>query len=239
MHAYAAGNTPRDVRWDVQDVLGAFKAMTGGRGGRHPGHHRHHRGPGGPGGFGGFGGGFPFGGPPFGGGGGGPYGRGGGRRARRGDVRTAVLMLLAEEPRNGYQIMQEIEQRSEGSWRASPGSVYPALQQLEDEGLVRAKETDGRKLFELTDDGQAAVAERPQDAPAPWEETSHGFSDQKVELGALMREVAQAFVQVIRVGGDRQLAEAKKLLSETRRTLYRILADGEDEGATDAEPEKS
>ena len=76
---------------------------------------------------------------------GGPRGRG--RKARRGDIRTAALLLLAEEPRNGYQIMQEVEERSDGVWRPSPGSVYPALAQLEDEGLIRSEETDGRKLF--------------------------------------------------------------------------------------------
>src|SRR5215208_2879278 len=91
---------------------------------------------------------FPFGGPM--GFGGGPFG-GRGPRARRGDVRQALLTLLAEEPRNGYQLMQEIERRSEGVWRPSPGSVYPALQQLEDEGLVRAEESDGSKRFVLTD----------------------------------------------------------------------------------------
>src|SRR6267142_1980350 len=79
-------------------------------------------------------------------------GRGG--KARRGDIRTAALLLLAEEPRNGYQIMQEVEERSNGVWRPSPGSVYPALQQLEDEGLIRSQETDGRKLFALTDEGR-------------------------------------------------------------------------------------
>ncbi len=88
-------------------------------------------------------------------GGGGPW-RGGGRKARRGDIRTAALLLLAEEPRNGYQIMQEVQERSEGAWRPSPGSVYPALQQLEDEGLIRSEEVDGRKLFRLTDEGLAA-----------------------------------------------------------------------------------
>ncbi len=80
---------------------------------------------------------------------------GGGRKARRGDIRTAALLLLAEEPRNGYQIMQEVQERSEGAWRPSPGSVYPALQQLEDEGLIRSEEVDGRKLFRLTDEGLA------------------------------------------------------------------------------------
>src|SRR5271168_4899269 len=88
--------------------------------------------------FGGSGRGFGFGGGP---------GRGRGRRARRGDIRMAALLLLAEEPRNGYQIMQEVQERSGGVWSPSPGSVYPALQQLEDEGLIRTQEDDGRKLF--------------------------------------------------------------------------------------------
>ena len=84
----------------------------------------------------------------------GPRGpRGRGRKARRGDIRTAALLLLAEEPRNGYQIMQEVEERSGGVWSPSPGSVYPALAQLEDEGLIRSEEIDGRKLFALTDAG--------------------------------------------------------------------------------------
>src|SRR5215210_86537 len=80
----------------------------------------------------------------------GPWGFGShrGPRARRGDVRAALLVLLAEEPRNGYQLMQEIEERSDGVWRPSPGSVYPALQQLEDEGLVRVAPGEGRKAFE-------------------------------------------------------------------------------------------
>src|SRR5665811_818265 len=97
--------------------------------------------------FGGFG--------PFGPGGGGPRGRG--RKARRGDIRTAALLLLAEEPRNGYQIMQEVEQRSDGVWRPSPGSVYPALAQLEDEGLIHSEEVDGRKRFAITDAGREQI----------------------------------------------------------------------------------
>src|SRR5881396_519230 len=76
------------------------------------------------------------------------------RRMRRGDVRAALLVLLAEEPRNGYGLMQEIERRSDGVWRPSPGSVYPALALLEDEGLVRTTEEDGRKVFTLTDAGR-------------------------------------------------------------------------------------
>ena len=131
------------------------------------GRHGPFGGPEGPGrGFGGPGRGFggPFGGPPWGGPGGrgpgGPGGRHGGRR-RRGDVRTALLLLLAEEPRNGYQLMQEIEERSGGRWRPSPGSVYPALSQLEDEGLVRwpSKVEPGR-VFEITDAGREHLETR-------------------------------------------------------------------------------
>src|ERR1700722_7995085 len=126
-------------------------AAHGGPGPRHR-HHRHR-------GFGGEGfGGFGF----------GPGPRGRGRKARRGDIRTAALLLLAEEPRNGYQIMQEVEERSDGVWRPSPGSVYPALQQLEDEGLIRSQESEGRKLYRLTDPGEAYLRDRGDDKPAPW-----------------------------------------------------------------------
>jgi DNA-binding PadR family transcriptional regulator len=155
----------------------------------------------------------------------GPRGRG--RKARRGDIRTAALLLLAEEPRNGYQIMQEVEQRSDSVWRPSPGSVYPALQQLEDEGLIRSQESDGRKLFALTDEGRAHVQERDADAPAPWDQMSGDVSDQAHALGSLMREVASAFVQVMRTGSDAQMAKAREVLSAARRDLYRILADGD------------
>jgi DNA-binding PadR family transcriptional regulator len=175
----------------------------------------------GPGEFGG----FPFGG--FGPGSGwGPRGRG--RKARRGDIRTAALLLLAEEPRNGYQIMQEVEERSEGLWRPSPGSVYPALQQLEDEGLIRSEEQDGRKLFALTDAGRALVEERGTDRPAPWQQMSGDFSGQASELRRLIREVAYAYAQLMRTGSDAQIAKAGEVLANARRELYRILADGDD-----------
>jgi DNA-binding PadR family transcriptional regulator len=190
----------------------------------HPGHHhgghRHRHGPRG----GGFGGG-PFGGFGPGFGPGGPRGRG--RKARRGDIRTAALLLLNEEPRNGYQIMQEVQERSDGVWRPSPGSTYPALQQLEDEGLIRAQELDGRKLFELTDAGREYVKERGEDKPAPWEQMSDDVSDQAHELGRLIREVASAFTQVVKTGSEAQMGEARKVLTRTRKDLYRILADGD------------
>src|SRR5438477_12299860 len=157
--------------------------------------------------------------------GGGPYWRA--RKARRGDIRTAALLLLAEEPRNGYQIMQEVEERSGGVWRPSPGSVYPALSQLEDEGLIRADESDGRKLFALTDAGRALLEERDPSKPAPWEQMSGEASNEAYALGRLLREVYFAFVQVSRAGSEEQIAKAKEVLAEARRRLYLILADGE------------
>src|ERR1700692_2681013 len=115
-----------------------------------------------------------------------PAGRGRGRKARRGDIRTAALLLLADEPRNGYQIMQEVQERSDGAWSPSPGSVYPALSQLEDEGLIRTEEREGRKAYALTDAGREAVEQRDASRPAPWEQMSEEFSDGARELGKLM-----------------------------------------------------
>ena len=153
-----------------------------------------------------------------------------GRQARRGDIRTAALLLLAEEPRNGYAIMQEIETRSSGVWAPSPGSVYPALAQLEDEGLIRSEEVDGRKRFAITDAGREQLASRPQDAPAPWDTLAGGVSQDVQELFGLMRQVGIAAMQLVQTATESQLAEAKKVLSETRRAIYKILADGEGDG---------
>ncbi len=125
--------------------------------------------------------------------------------------------------------MQEVQESSDGVWRPSPGSVYPALQQLEDEGLFRSQELDGRKLFQLTDAGREYVEERGDDKPAPWEQMSGDVSDQAHELGKLMREVANAFVQVMKTGSEAQIGEARKVLVTARRDLYRILADGDPE----------
>jgi len=165
-----------------------------------------------------------FGGPPWGGpmGMGGPFGGGRGRK-RRGDVRIALLMLLAEEPRNGYQLMQTIEERSDGNWRPSPGSVYPSLAQLEDEGLVRAIERDGSKLFEITDAGRALVSERPDQTP-PWEAADDPGHRAAFELRSQIGQIAVAAIQVAQAGDEQQLAAAHETLAETKRTLYRILA---------------
>jgi DNA-binding PadR family transcriptional regulator len=217
---YAISDFPSRGRHGFRD---AMRAMAGAERGRGRGRRHHHHG--GDRFF------MGFGGPPF--GPGGPFGRGG-PKARRGDVRTAALLLLDEGPRNGYQIMQDIEERSGGVWRPSPGSVYPALQQLEDEGLVRATEADGRKQFELTDAGKTHVAERGEDMPPPWEEMSGDYSDDMRAAGNLMREVALAFSQVLRAGSPSQIAEMSKVLADTRRSLYRILAEGEPAEGDDA-----
>ena len=169
---------------------------------------------------------FPFGpgGFPF--GPGGPWGGRRGPKARRGDVRMAALLLLAEEPRNGYQIMQELETRTRGAWRPSPGSVYPALQQLEDEGLVRSTERDGRRRYELTDAGRRVVDERDPDAPTPWEQMTDDVSDDAWGLMNTGREVAMAMLQVMQTGTEAQRREAQRILVGARRDLYRLLADG-------------
>jgi DNA-binding PadR family transcriptional regulator len=160
----------------------------------------------------------------------GPWGPGfGGRgrpRARRGDVRAALLVLLAEEPRNGYGLMQEIESRSEGVWRPSPGSVYPALQQLEDEGLVRAEERDGSRVFTLTDEGRAYVEDN--DLGAPWEAVRDEQGEDIRDIRGLIAQVAAAAWQVGQAGTEAQIAEARRLLAETRRALYRILSEDDE-----------
>lgn len=191
----------------------------------HEHRHRGHRGgPFGGGAFpwdfgrGGPGRGGPFGGRP-------PFGRG--RKAKRGDVRAAILALLTEEPRNGYQIIQEIDRRSEGGWKPSPGAVYPALQQLTDEGLVLSEESDGRKSFRLTEAGRAYVAEHADEVRAPWEEMTPDVDDSTWEMMNLARQSGFAMLQILQTGSDAQIHQAKQILTETRRKLYQILADGD------------
>jgi DNA-binding PadR family transcriptional regulator len=178
-----------------------------------------------------FGPGRGFGGPPFGRGGGfgGPPFGGGRGRKRRGDVRVALLLLLAEEPRNGYQLMQTIEDRSGGRWRPSPGSVYPALAQLEDEGYIRATERDGTKLFEITDAGRQHIGERGDTAP-PWESDDEEAFAPLADLRALVGQIHVAAMQVAQAGDERQLERASETLAETRRALYRILAEDDEQG---------
>jgi DNA-binding PadR family transcriptional regulator len=137
-------------------------------------------------------------------------------------------MLLAEEPRNGYQLMQTIEERSGGRWRPSPGSVYPTLAQLEDEGLIRGIERDGTKLFELTDQGREHV-EQHGSRQAPWEEGDEGFDRGSLpEMASLIIQIGKAAWQVAQEGDERQVEKARQTLAETRRALYGILAEDAD-----------
>jgi len=154
-----------------------------------------------------------FGGPPR-----------GGRRARRGDVRTAVLAVLADRPLHGYDVIRELEQRSGGAWSPSPGSIYPTLQMLEDEGLVTGQEQDGKRVYSLTDAGRAELQERRERAGGadPWDHggVPEGFAklrDAGFQLGA-------AAMQAARTASPEQLDEVTGILSEARRKIYEILA---------------
>jgi DNA-binding PadR family transcriptional regulator len=148
-----------------------------------------------------------------------------GPRARRGDIRAGILALLKEAPRNGYQIMQELEQRSQGLWRPSPGSIYPALQQLEDEGLVQSEAASVGRTFRLTEAGRAYVEAHPEEVAAPWSTMSSAAGDDFLSLINLMRGVVAASVQVAQTGNAAQIAEAQKILSGARRALYHLLAE--------------
>jgi len=149
---------------------------------------------------------------------------GAGPRASRGDIRSAILALLGEGPMHGYQIMRELAERTAGVWRPSPGSVYPTLQQLQDEGLVREIESEGgRHTFELTDEGRAAA--EALETLTPWEAVADETEAAAVELRDLVFQVMAAARQVVHAGDASHLAQAKDVLRETRQRLYRILAD--------------
>jgi DNA-binding PadR family transcriptional regulator len=181
----------------------------------------------GPRGMRGFGPGFGPGGPGFGPGGPGPGGPGGprgrGGRSRRGNVRAAVLALLAEEPRHGYAIMTELGERSGGLWRPSPGSVYPVLQQLQDEGLVLVEEADGRRIFTLSEAGRSYVAEHPEEMAEPWRVAESGPMQRAQSLMFSVQALGAAADQVARLGTEEQATQAVAALDEARKRLYRIL----------------
>jgi DNA-binding PadR family transcriptional regulator len=227
-----------DWNWSFDEDGVRVHVAARGRGRRGP--HGHGHGPwgGGGGAGGGWGGGDPpwRDGPPF-----GPpwagflqaiFGVGRGPRARRGDVRAALLVLLDEEPRNGYQLMQELERRSQGAWRPSSGSVYPTLSQLEDEGLVAASKDESNRVYRLTERGKQHVAKHRDELGKPWETDSPGAgNDPRWEIMNLMREIGPALGQVLKFGTPEQIAEARRIVSEARRALYRLLAD--DQAAAD------
>ncbi|GAA1966268.1 PadR family transcriptional regulator [Agromyces allii] len=147
--------------------------------------------------------------------------RAGSSRAGRGDVRAAVLALLAEQSMHGYQIIHEIEERSGGTWKPSAGSVYPTLQLLADEGLISAQESNGRKTYSLTDEGRAAVADAAGSEPWNPQASDAGGAAALPKAGF---ELAQAAAQVGRTGTPEQVQQAVAALDEARRRLYSILA---------------
>ncbi len=211
-------------------VMGAVREMSGGRGpGLHGGPWERGAGRKGtrgwPPGFGGqWGDWWP--GPP------GPPGFSRGPKAGRGDVRAAILALLREGPRNGYQIMSEIEERSGGAWRPSPGAVYPALAQLADEGLVEAEESGGRRTFSLTEAGRRLVEEDPASARAAWESMAQDEPNEVPGLFVQAARLGGTIVQVAHAGTPEQIQAAEQLLEQTRRRMYQILA-GDDGGEQD------
>ena len=147
------------------------------------------------------------------------------KRMRRGDIRTALLGALTEGPAHGYEIIGRLEEKSGGVWRPSPGSVYPTLQMFEDEGLVRSEERDGKRIYELTDDGRREATERAErDEAPPWERGLEGVA----EVPSLMRAAGSLFRaarQVAHEGDRAQLERATAAIKTATKELYQILAE--------------
>ncbi len=214
---------PRGPRQQVRTAWVMADDDGRGRGGRSPGGPGG-RGRGGHGRAGGSGGSGSLGPGGF----GPPRHRGGGRRdgrGGRGDVRAAVLLLLAEEPMHGYQLIQQITERSDGVWTPSPGSVYPALSQLEDEGLIAFDRLEGRKTATLTDEGRAHVEAHRDELGSPWDDVGGGVSRERRELRSELGALVGAAHQVAQVGTRPQVAQAAQTLAGARKALYRILAE--------------
>jgi len=178
-------------------------------------------GPGGHSGHGGHGG--PGFGPPS-----GPWrarGRGRGRGGRRrGDVRAAILVLLDEQPRHGYELISEISDRSGGVWRPSPGTVYPTLSQLEDEGLIQVERLDGRKTATLTDEGRAYVEENRAQLGTPWTEVAGDVRAENRTLAGVIAQVGMAASTVALHGTPEQATHAAAILEQARQELYGLMA---------------
>jgi DNA-binding PadR family transcriptional regulator len=144
------------------------------------------------------------------------------RRMRRGDIRTAVLGALQDGPGHGYELMSRLAERTGGRWRPSPGSVYPMLQALQDEGLVTSTEADGKRVYELTEPGQVAAAERIESGGAPW---AFAANDGHHKLRAAVMQFVGAAKQVGMSGSQELLEKAEPIVTEARRKLYQLLAE--------------
>jgi DNA-binding PadR family transcriptional regulator len=134
------------------------------------------------------------------------------------------LHLLAEEPMHGYQIMSELGARTEGLWQPSPGSIYPTLNQLEDEGLVRVDNRGGKKVYDLTDEGRAHV--ESDEHEAPWERFSSPDTKGLMALREATFQAGAAVMQVARAGSEEQVAKTREILDEAKRRIYEMLATG-------------
>jgi DNA-binding PadR family transcriptional regulator len=152
---------------------------------------------------------------------------GGRRRMRRGDIRNAILLALGDGPANGYEVMGRLEERSGGIWRPSPGSVYPTLQMLEDEGLVRSTTGEGRRTFELTEAGTAAATEAhaARSGRAPWEQDDDGSDDRLRTLRRSMGQTFMAAKQVANAGDPAQVERSIEIIQRARKELYQVLAE--------------
>jgi DNA-binding PadR family transcriptional regulator len=154
-----------------------------------------------------------------------PHGRGGRHRARRGAIVDATLLLLDERPMHGYELITELETRSDGRWRPSPGAMYPALGRMEEHGLVESEEIDGKKQFNLTETGRERLAEyrelRGDDGVDPWNDAGSG---RRGDLRGHVAELVGQVRQVGRFGTPDQIERAATVLTDAKRRLYAILA---------------
>ncbi len=148
-------------------------------------------------------------------------GWGGGRRMRRGDIRRAILSALKDNPAHGYEVMHRLEEMSGGLWRPSPGSVYPHLQMLEDEGMVQSAEVDGTRIFTLTEKG---VAEAANDEPLPWQSGAEN-DDQIRSLRLSVTQLMSAAKQLSGAGESAQVERGIAVIKKARQELYQILAE--------------
>lgn len=145
-----------------------------------------------------------------------------GSRMGRGDVRASILVLLAERPMHGYQVIREIEDRTGGRWKPSAGSVYPTLQLLADEGLVAATTAEDRKVYSLTEAGEEAAAGAA--GSAPWESSESPAGGHASAIPKAGFELAQAAAQAARSGSADQQRLVVEALDAARRRIYSILA---------------
>ena len=231
---FAMGERPSPSMDDALDALRQLRdswlemgsrGKSSGRGWGPPGGPGRSGGPWGPDGP--FGAGFPWGGGRS-GSHGWPFDKGR-ARAARGDARLAILALLEEGPRHGYQLIQDIRERSDGAWNPSPGSIYPALSALQDEGLIDDEKVDGKRVFSLTEAGSVYVVERAEDLRRVFADNAASPEREDVaDLRELIWGVGGAALTVIGSGTPEQRDQAREILNRTRRDLYRILAEDED-----------